>query len=319
MTAEECSRLWPCHFCGVLMPETDKEFYRLLPAGFADCGECTKDWGFAFRNQRRKVGRRLFRRQEGPAEQPPMFFSEEEIPLEHSQIAYALGGVIAKANEWHKGNAIGDLLMGIAIGGLGVLRECEWGKASWLPPIAPADPADPWVKDLDEQWRHVANVNRAMLALDGLFAGFTVLALVSQRGKEAADGKPTVGSAFIEHSFGGDCDQFAAVILPNFYNSGQALYWAFRREPEEVLTRGLGSLLFENLALVFQHPDFRNARTGDIEERTALGPSLDLGKDWLTGAFTLHTLFSREFGFVCHYVSQRSAEAAKKHHHQAGR
>src|SRR3990172_10614322 len=158
-------RLWPCHFCGVLMPVDEAEFYRLLPSGFGDCGECSKSWGMVFKNSRTKAMRHLLSRRAEPPEEPPLFFSEDEIPLEHILLANALSGVIAKAEEHHAGNAIGDLLTGLTYLGLTILQQVDWGRASWLPPIAPPHPDNPFLKGLDEPWRSIANSDRALLAV----------------------------------------------------------------------------------------------------------------------------------------------------------
>lgn len=113
MVGSEEEFAWPCHFCGVSILLSRADFYEALPSGFSGCGECAKDWGPVFKNKRQKITKRLLRRVEEPPEKPPPTFSEEEIPLEHSVLTQGLAGVIAKANDWNPGNAIGNLLIGI--------------------------------------------------------------------------------------------------------------------------------------------------------------------------------------------------------------
>jgi hypothetical protein len=303
-------RLWPCHFCGVLMPVDQAEFYRLLPAGFADCGECSKNWGILFKNVRPKVTRRFLRRQEEAPDEPAFFFTPDDIPLEHSLIAAALSGAIAKAEERHRGNAIGDLLKGLTYGGLGIVQAVEWGKASWLPPIAPPDPDDAFVKHLDEPSRSVANVDRALLGLHGLFAGYSVLMLAMQA--RVGDGKTRLGNLFVDECFGGDADQFAGVILPHFYSSGQRLYWAFRDKPR----KAHGAPIMENLALVFQYPLIERAITS-LSEAAEHGLDIDVG-EFPESMVRLDSLFSSTFAAINDEIVKRGTHDARNLRHSAG-
>lgn len=295
-------RLWPCHFCGVLMPVDQAEFYRLLPAGFADCGECSKNWGILFKNVRPKVRRHLLRRREEPPDEPAFFFAPDEIPLDHSLIAAALSGAIAKADERHRGNAIGDLLKGLTYAGLAILRAIDWGKASWLPPIAPPDPDEAFVKHLDGPSRSIANVDRALLGIHGLFAGYSVLILAMQA--RVGDGKTRLGNLFIDECFGGDADQFAGVILPHFYSSGQRFYWAFRDKPG----KAHGAPIVENVALVFQHPLIERAVTS-LSDAQAQGLDLDVG-GFPETMLRLDSLFSNSFVAVNDEIVRRGTRPA---------
>jgi hypothetical protein len=65
-------------------------------------------------------------------------------------------------------------------------------------------------------------------------------------GAIAADWKVGVGSLLINNCFRGDVDQPAEPILPSFYHSHQAIYWAFREEPD----RAIGEELHLNAVIL---------------------------------------------------------------------
>jgi hypothetical protein len=285
------------------MPVDAAEFDRILPSGFLDCGECSTDWGILFKNPRPRVGRRLLVRREQPAEPPPLAFTPDEIPWDYYWTVKALSGVIAKANKWYRGNAVGELLFGLVYAGVSVLRDLEWGRASWLPPIAPPKPDDAFMeafaeKGMDEPLRSIWNVNRALLALHGLFAGFSVLALVGQT--RVGDTQTRVGDMYIGRMFDGDADQFAGVILPHFYASGQRFYWAFRDNPDAA-----PEALWNNVALVFQHPLVQYAVTS-LEDAWQRGLELELGES-IEGWMMLPSLFVDGFVRVNDLIVERGA------------
>jgi hypothetical protein len=284
---------FPCHFCGEPVPINRDEFYKLLPSGFMDCGDCTKDWGILFSNPRLTVVRKglLRRKRHEPPESAPMFFDFDEIPAEHSIIAKALDSVLAKANMRWAGNAFGDLLTCITHAGLGILKSIDWGSAPWLPPLVPPSPDDPSLPNLKEPWRSIANTDRALRALHGLFAGYVILLLVAQA--EMPDGKHRLGPLLLENSFEGDADRMAGLFLPHFHPAGQRLYWAFRDRPSKVA----GLPVTHNAEVVFMYPRHERAVRG-LEDAVEQGLDIVGGTSDIETLLSLPQLFAEGFGHV---------------------